>query len=125
MNGKKSRLETYLDVLETVRSGESEPANIVCRCDLAWTSLRDVLASLAEQELIRLNLEESRGIFDITEKGRQLLGYSRKVKGFLTLNRSATQGHADSSLLQSRLAWNSRLSRIVIVNIVRYYYTLG
>ena len=125
LTDRKTRLETYLHVLETVRSGESEPAGIMFRCNLAWSCLSKVLDSLIEQELVRVNREENRRIYSITEKGRLALTYFRKLQGFLTLDRSTTHDHAESSLLQSRLFSDNRLSKIVVINIVRYYYRLS
>jgi len=79
MVGKRSRLEMYLDVLEKIDQGIRKPTNIMYKCNLSWHPLQNILTSLIERELIREIKKHNHKYYEITEKGRQVLIYLKKL----------------------------------------------
>ena len=79
MTRKRSRLEIYLDVLRAVKSGVNKPTGIMYRCNLSWTTLNKILASLTNQNLIQAVWNEQKKSYVITGRGRQALTYFEKA----------------------------------------------
>jgi len=102
MTRKRSRLEIYLDVLKTIRSGINKPTNIMYKCNLSWLPLKDLLDSLVNQDLIRIVENENRRTYEITEKGRNVLRYFEKAKDLLVIERRK-EAEKDSVTLFQRL----------------------
>jgi len=74
MNGKRSRLEMYLDVLERIEQGISKPTNIMYKCNLSWRPLREILELLIEKGLVEETIRENHRRYTITRKGNIYLG---------------------------------------------------
>jgi len=87
MTKKRSRLEMYLNVLETVDSGIDKPTNIMYRCNLSWVPMQEILALLIEKDLIREVEGGSKKTYEITERGRDLLRYLGNVVDVLATQR--------------------------------------
>ncbi|HIE19278.1 TPA: DUF4364 family protein [Candidatus Bathyarchaeota archaeon] len=79
MIGKRSRLEMYLDVLEKVSKGVSKPTNIMYKCNLSWRPLQEILRSLLEKGLIEEIEQHNHKYYVVTEKGKEILTYLRKL----------------------------------------------
>jgi len=75
MLSKRSKLEIYIDVLNAIRKGTYKPTKIMYRTNLSWKPLMEILDSLTSQELIRVKEEDSHKVYEITEKGRNVLEY--------------------------------------------------
>jgi len=75
MPSKRSKLEIYIDVLSAIRKGTYKPTKIMYRTNLSWKPLMEILDSLTSQELIRVKEEDSHKVYEITEKGRNVLEY--------------------------------------------------
>ena len=89
---KRSRLEIYLDVLETVKNGVRKPTRIMYRTNLSWNPLQEVLDSMITQGLITLNTEGRRKRYEITDKGRSALKYFNQVKKLVTISDAKEKG---------------------------------
>ena len=85
MTRKRSRLEIYVDVLKTVKSGVNRPTNIMYKCNLSWLPLREILESLISQGLLEAIDKGNRRVYEITEKGREVLSYFKKTEDLLVL----------------------------------------
>lgn len=70
---RKSKLETYLDILRVISRGISEPAIIAHNSNISWEILRKMLENLQRWGL--LEKKETMGYlsFLITEKGKRVL----------------------------------------------------
>ena len=77
---KRSRLEIYLDVLQSIRSGVYKPTRIMYNTNLSWNPLQEILQSLIAQELIVMNEMGNRKNYEITEKGITALKYFKQAK---------------------------------------------
>lgn len=79
MVAKRSKLEIYLDVLRAIKKGTHKPTRIMYRTNLSWRPLMEVLDSLAAQDLIAVEKEGSHKLYEITEKGQNVLNYFSKA----------------------------------------------
>ena len=75
MTSKRSKLEIYIDVLNTIRRGTHKPTRIMYRTNLSWKPLMTVLDSLADQDMITTRNEGNHRLYEITEKGMNVLQY--------------------------------------------------
>ncbi len=80
MTQKRSRLQIHLDVLKVINNGVQKPTHIMYKCNLSWIPLKEVLESLMAQDLIERRELKQRKIYEITEKGRNVLRYFEKAK---------------------------------------------
>jgi len=78
--GRRSRLETYIDILECISRGVESPTNIMYKANLSWLPLQTYLHSLLEQKLITLEVVGTRERYRITESGLSVLTYFNRVK---------------------------------------------
>jgi len=81
---KRSKLEIYLEVLETIMSGYNKPTNIMYRCNLSWISLKDILDSLVEKGLVTVVERGKRRLYLITEKGRGIVNRLEETYNLLS-----------------------------------------
>jgi predicted transcriptional regulator len=79
MTSKRAKLEIYLDVLRAIKKGTNKPTRIMYKTNLSWKPLTKVLDSLVEQGLITAKKEGNHSVYDITEKGQNILRYFSKA----------------------------------------------
>jgi len=79
MTSKRSKLEIYIDILQTIRKGTCKPTRIMYRTNLSWKPLMEILDSLETQGLIVMKAERSHKFYEITEKGKNVLQYFTKA----------------------------------------------
>lgn len=84
MSRKRSRLEIYLEVLETIMSGCNKPTNIMYKCNLSWISLKEILDSLIERGLITVVERNKRRLYLITERGRGIVSRLEETYSLLS-----------------------------------------
>ncbi|MDG6995157.1 MAG: hypothetical protein JRN52_04465 [Nitrososphaerota archaeon] len=78
--GRRSRMETYFDVLTAVGSGAEKPTRIMYKSNICWTVLKESLARLQNCGLIAEEVDRSgRRSLRLTSKGFGL------VKDFLSM----------------------------------------
>jgi len=73
MTRKRSKLEIYLDILKTVKSGVNKPTNIMYRCNLAWRPFKKVLKTLIDNDLIEIVNKGNRKTYELTQRGQEFL----------------------------------------------------
>jgi predicted transcriptional regulator len=76
---KRSRLEIYLDILKTISKGTRKPTRIMYRTNLSWKPLMLALDSMILQGLISRNEQAKHTVYQISEKGRNVLSYFDKA----------------------------------------------
>jgi len=79
MARKRSKLEIYLDILQTIKRGVNKPTRIMYRTNLSWKPLQKILESMIYQELIKTVEANKRKKYVITEKGENVLGYFEQM----------------------------------------------
>ncbi len=79
MASKRSRLDLYLSVLNTVRDGVDKPTRIMYATNMSWRPVQKVFDGLLNQGLLSVVVSEgsgkSRRRYSITEKGISVLNY--------------------------------------------------
>ncbi|MCS7120372.1 MAG: winged helix-turn-helix domain-containing protein [Nitrososphaerota archaeon] len=80
---RRSQMEIYIDILKAVAEGRRRPTHVMCRANLSWTRLKRYIDFLASQDLIREEEEEGTIIFSLTQKGRDVISYFRRIEGDL------------------------------------------
>jgi len=80
---RRSQFEIYLDILKAVAEGKQKPTHIMYRANLSWTRLKKYLDFLIVQGLLKETVNESATIFTLTQKGKDVIGYYRRIEGVL------------------------------------------
>ncbi len=80
---RRSRLEIYLQILQTIAGGARKPTHIMYRVNLAWKPATDFISLLLEKGLIQEDLSGSGKTYTLTDKGMQVLDYFMKAKQML------------------------------------------
>jgi predicted transcriptional regulator len=75
LSSKRSRIEIYLDILQTIKKGVDKPTRIMYRTNLSWKPLMQFLDTMMEQKLITYEELGSHITYKITEKGTNVLNY--------------------------------------------------
>jgi predicted transcriptional regulator len=91
MTARRSKLEIYLNVLQIVKSGTEKPTRIMYAANLSWKPLQKILDGMTAQGLIN-GVEAEDGddkrttkIYEITQKGENVLKYFVRAKELLPL----------------------------------------
>jgi predicted transcriptional regulator len=91
---RRSKLEMYIEVLNTINDGEKKPTRIMYSVNTSWKSLQGILSSLVDQELIsevdmsnirRKRDKRTNTIFEITPKGQNVIRYFNQAKGLISV----------------------------------------
>ena len=80
----RSKLETFIDVLEVIKGGISKPTRIMSRANLSWQPLTRILSSMVNQGFVReIDVSDrkrdkrSTKVYEITMKGEEVVKYFR------------------------------------------------
>lgn len=84
----RTKLETFLDVLEVIKGGISKPTRIMSRANLSWQPLMRILSSMVNQGFVReidVSLlprwggrdKRTTKLYEITMKGDEIVKYFR------------------------------------------------
>ena len=91
MKRRRSKLEVYLDVLWTIKSGTQKPTRIMYESNLSWKPLQRTLNSLASQGLVaEYEPDDNRDrrttiCYELTQKGENVLKYFKRAEDLLEL----------------------------------------
>jgi predicted transcriptional regulator len=96
MKNRRSKLEIYIDVLQTIKEGTNKPTRIMYGANLSWKLLQDVLESMVEQDLIE-EIDQSRSrdkrtnkIYIVTGKGDSVIKYFGHAKRLIDVDGEAS-----------------------------------
>ncbi len=82
----RTKLETFLEVLEVIKGGTSKPTRIMSRAGLSWQPLTRILGSMVNQGFVReidvSGTERKRDkrttkLYEITMKGDEIVKHFR------------------------------------------------
>lgn len=96
MARRRSKLEIYLDVLWTIKSGTRKPTRIMYGANLSWKPLQRILNSMVDQGLVRevqprgKRDKRSSVTYEITQKGENVVRYFNGAKNLLELEEIAS-----------------------------------
>jgi predicted transcriptional regulator len=82
---RRSRLETYFDVLKAIDNGTDILTRIMREANLSWISVCNVFDSLIKGDFIRAHKKKHLTRYYITEKGKNALSYHLKSLEGLTV----------------------------------------
>jgi len=88
---RRSQMEIYIDILQVISEGNRKPTHVMYRANLSWARLMKHIRFLQSQDL--LTIVEGSGVerYEVTEKGREVLSYFRRLEGALYYRRGAIQ----------------------------------
>ena len=90
MSARRSKFQLSVEVLDSIKNGETKPTRIMYSCNLSWKSLKDILGNLTEQGLLDEEIiqgkKRSKKHYSITLKGENVLKYYRMVSGLIEVN---------------------------------------
>jgi predicted transcriptional regulator len=75
---RRSRLEIYFDVLETIDRGYSKPTQIMYKTNLSWSSLQEIFKTLINGSFINEEQKKKTKRYYITDKGKRAIYYHMK-----------------------------------------------
>ena len=77
---RRSRIETFFDVLCTIGSGIEKPTHIMYKANLSWTMMQLYTDSLIRKGLVVFEESEGKKRYRLTEKGRQIMQQYLSIK---------------------------------------------
>jgi len=77
---RRSRIETFFDVLCTIGSGIEKPTHIMYKANLSWTIMQIYTDSLIRKGLVVFEESEGKKHYRLTEKGRQVMQQYLSIK---------------------------------------------
>lgn len=77
---RRSRIETFFDVLCTIGSGIEKPTHIMYKANLSWTVMQLYTDSLIGKGLVLFEESEGKKRYRLTEKGRQIMQQYLSIK---------------------------------------------
>jgi predicted transcriptional regulator len=77
---RRSRIETFFDVLCTIGSGIEKPTHIMYKANLSWTIMQLYTDSLIRKGLVVFEESEGKKRYRLTEKGRQVMQQYLSIK---------------------------------------------
>ena len=70
---RRSRMETFCDILKAIGAGAEKPTHIMYKANLSWTVLQSYIRSLEAQGLVIPTMEDDKKTYHLSDKGFQLL----------------------------------------------------
>lgn len=83
---RRSRMETYCDILRAIGSGAEKPTHIMYKANLSWTVMQGYIRTLEAQGLVIPRDDEGKRLYHLSEKGYQLLNQFLSIREDLNLN---------------------------------------
>ncbi len=83
---RRSRMETYCDILRAIGAGAEKPTHIMYKANLSWTVMQGYIKTLEAQGLVVPKDEEGKKLYHLSEKGYQLLNQFLSIREDLNLS---------------------------------------
>lgn len=83
---RRSRLETYGDILYAVSIGASKPTHIMYKANLSWVVMKEYLKSLEQYGLITSTENNGNRVYQLSDGGFRVLKQFLEVKDELNLS---------------------------------------
>jgi predicted transcriptional regulator len=80
-------MEIQMDILKAVVDGRVKPTHIMYRANLSWIRLQKLLDTLVSQNLLQEKVNQGNTIYEVTRKGKDVLGYYKQIVGELSLKK--------------------------------------
>ena len=76
-------METFSDILRAIGAGAEKPTHIMYKANLSYPLLKQYLAELSFNNLIRINHFKAKKTYSLTDKGFDFINRYQLVDGFL------------------------------------------
>jgi predicted transcriptional regulator len=86
---RRSKMEIYIDILQVISEGNVKPTHVMYKANLSWARLMKHIRFLQSQDLLTIAQGSGVDRYEITEKGREVLSYFRKLEGALYYGKGA------------------------------------
>ncbi len=83
---RRSRMETYCDILRAIAAGAERPTHIMYKANLSWTVMQGYIKSLESQGLVVSEGVEGKRVYRLSDKGFQLLNQFLSIREDLNLS---------------------------------------
>jgi len=82
---RRSRMETFCDILKAIGAGAEKPTHIMYKANLSWTVMQSYIRSLEAQGLVIPTMEDEKKTYHLSDKGFQLLNQFVSIREDLNL----------------------------------------
>jgi len=84
---RRSRMETFGDILRVISSGAQKPTHIMYKANLSWIVMQEYMKTLQQQGLV-VEVEEksSKRMYRLTNKGFEVLHRMQAIRDDLNLS---------------------------------------
>jgi predicted transcriptional regulator len=82
---RRSKMETYCDIVKAIGAGAEKPTHIMYRANLSWTVMQGYIKDLEAQGLVVSQESDGKRLYKLTEKGFLLLKQYVSIKEDLRL----------------------------------------
>jgi len=69
---RRSRMETFCDILRVIGAGSERPTHIMYKANLSWSVMQLYIKSLEAQGLVVADSDQGKRTYHLSEKGFQL-----------------------------------------------------
>lgn len=83
---RRSRMETFCDILRAIGAGAEKPTHIMYKANLSWTVMQLYIKSLEAQGLVIASADEGKRLYHLSDKGFQLLNQFLTIREDLNLH---------------------------------------
>ena len=83
---RRSRMETFGDILRVIGSGASKPTHIMYKANLSWIVMQEYMKTLESQALVVALDEKSKRQYHLSQKGFELLNKMQSIRADLNLS---------------------------------------
>jgi predicted transcriptional regulator len=82
---RRSKMETYCDILRAIGAGAEKPTHILYKANLSWTVMQGYIRALETQGLVVSQDDDGKRLYHLTDKGFQLLNQFLSIREDLNL----------------------------------------
>ncbi len=83
---RRSRMETFGDILRVIGSGASKPTHIMYKANLSWIVMQEYMKTLETQGLVVTSDEKNKRLYHLSQKGFDLLNKMESIREDLQLS---------------------------------------
>jgi predicted transcriptional regulator len=83
---RRSRLETYCDILRAIAAGARKPTHILYKANLSWTVLDKQIGDLETRGLVESGDDDGRKVYRLSDSGFRLLKQFLQIREELNLS---------------------------------------
>ena len=82
---RRSKMETYCDIMRAIGAGAEKPTHILYKANLSWTVMQGYIRALETQGLVVSTDDDGKKLYHLSDKGFQLLNQFLSIREDLNL----------------------------------------